>query len=99
MLDHEVLGLRPGATRQEVTEAFRRFALAHHPDRGGDPARFQAGLAAYQRLAGAGIHPAARPPAGAAAGHDVVFHRRTRPRVPSLLRVAGRRLAAFRSHP
>ena len=94
-----MLGVRPGATRQEVTEAFRRFALDHHPDRGGDPARFQAGLDAYRRLAGAGAHPAARQRAGAAAGHDVVFHRRTGRRVPSLLRVAGRRLAAFRSNP
>ena len=100
MQDHEVLGVRPGAPRQEVTEAFRRFALAHHPDRGGDPTRFQAGLDAYRRLVGAGAGPAAGARAGAAAGHDVVFHRRTpRRRVPSLLRVAGRRLAAFRSHP
>jgi hypothetical protein len=97
--DHDVLGVGPGATRGEVTEAFRRFALTHHPDRGGDPKTFQAGLAAYRRLAGAGAHPAARLRPGESAGHDVVFHRRSRPGVPSLLRVAGRRLAALRSHP
>ena len=47
---HETLGVRPGAGRREVTEAFRRYALRHHPDRGGDPARFQAGVDAYRRL-------------------------------------------------
>ena len=95
MQDHDVLGVRPGATRQEVTDAFRRFALTHHPDRGGDPGRFQAGVHAYQRLTGARF--AARSTTHDA--HDIVFHRRTRSRVPTLLRVAGRRLAAFRSHP
>ena len=83
--------MRLGATRREVIEAFRRFALRHHPDRGGDPIRFQAGVDAYQRLTGS------RPPrAGTAAGGTVVFHRRLRPGVTTLLRMAGRRLAAFR---
>ncbi len=81
--------MRPGASRSEVVEAFRRFALHHHPDRGGDPARFQAGVDAYRRLTGS------RPPGSAPA--NVVFHRRTRPGVPSLLRMARRRLAAVRS--
>ncbi len=85
-----MLGVRPGAPRDEVTEAFRHFALRHHPDRGGDPHRFQEGVEAYRRLTGS------RPPATATAGADVVFHRRTRPGVQSLLRLAGRRLAAFR---
>ena len=67
---HETLGVRPGATRREVTEAFRQFALRHHPDRGGDPARFQAGVDAYRRLTRSG------PPAPAA---NLVFHRRAKP--------------------
>ena len=86
---HEVLGVRPGAPRSEVAEAFRRFALRNHPDRGGDPARFQEGVDAYHRLTGSG--PSQHPRA------DVVFYRRTRPGVPSLLRMARRRLAAVRS--
>jgi hypothetical protein len=85
---HEILDVPPGAGRREVADAFRRFALAHHPDRGGDPAHFRAGVDAYRRLTGA------RPPVRA--GADVVFHRRTRPGPATLLRLAGRRLAATR---
>ena len=87
MHPHEVLGLRPGASRAEVAAAFRRFALRNHPDRGGDPARFQAGVEAYRRL----MRPE-RP-------GNVVFHRRTRRRVASLVRLAGRRVSAFRFRP
>ena len=86
---HEVLGVRPGAPRSEVAEAFRRFALRNHPDRGGDPARFQEGVDAYRRLTGSRPSQLSRA--------DVVFYRRTRPGVPSLLRMARRRLAAVRS--
>ena len=75
MQPHEVLGVRPGASRADVTDAFRRFALRHHPDRGGDPARFQAGVDAYRRLAGPHVAPA-----------NVVFHRRRRAGISSLLR-------------
>ena len=95
MQPHEVLGVEPGAGRREVTDAFRRFALRHHPDRGGDPSLFQAGVDAYRRLLGA---PARTRASGAARSDaDVVFHRRRRPGVPTLLRVAGRRLASIRS--
>jgi curved DNA-binding protein CbpA len=86
----DVLGVGPGATRREVTEAFRRFARGNHPDRGGDPALFRAGVDAYRRL----LQPPARRPAA-----EVVFHRRARPGVGTILRTAGRRLAAFRSRP
>lgn len=91
MQPHEVLGVRAGAAPDEVTDAFRRFALRHHPDRGGDASRFQAGLDAYRTLT---RRDRSRPPGG-----DVVFHRRTRPGVMSLLGLAGRRLAAIRSRP
>ena len=69
-LAHEVLGVRPGADAREVRVAFRRCTRAHHPDRGGDPERFRAGLRAYQRLAGLSA------PSHGAPG--VVFHRRPR---------------------
>jgi len=85
--------VRPEATRSEITDAFRRFALRHHPDRGGDPTRFQMGLDAYRRLSGTSLPGAGRQAA------DVVFHRRARPGLSSLMRMAGRRLAAFRPRP
>lgn len=85
MPPHDVLGVRPGATRAEVDKAFRRYALRHHPDRGGDAATFQAGVEAYHRLTGTA--PAGGAPAGRA---DLVFHRRRRP-VDSVLALLGRR--------
>ncbi len=93
MPPHDVLGVRPDAGRAEITEAFRRFALENHPDRGGDPVRFRCGLDAYLRLLDR------RPSATIPPRADVVFHRRTRPGVPALLRLARSRLAAIRSHP
>lgn len=89
---HELLGVSPTATRAEVTEAFRRFALRHHPDRGGDAATFSAGLDAYRQLVAGGRRRAR-------AQGDVVFHRRTRPGVTTMLRVAGRRLSTVLSRP
>ena len=68
-LAHDVLGVRPGASDQELRAAFRRFARAHHPDRGGDPSTFQVGLEAYERL----TSPTAR-----SQGAELVFHRRPR---------------------
>ena len=88
MQPHDVLGVSLDAHPAEVTEAFRRFALRHHPDRGGDPEAFQAGLDAYRRLSGARRAPA-----------NVTFHRRPRAGVPSLVRAARRRLASLRPRP
>ncbi len=48
---YRVLGVRRDATPGEVKTAHRRLAKAHHPDAGGDPARFLAIQAAYQVLA------------------------------------------------
>ena len=76
--------MSPTADARDVTAAYRRFALRHHPDRGGDPERFAAGVEAYHRLL-------SRP---AAARADVVFHRRSRPGLSRLLRRARSQLAA-----
>lgn len=88
MHPHDVLGVPLDADPAEVTEAFRRFALRHHPDRGGDPETFQAGIDAYRRLRGTRRAPA-----------NVTFHRRPRAGVPALVRAAARRLASLRPHP
>ncbi|HEX2701791.1 MAG TPA: hypothetical protein VHM89_16430 [Acidimicrobiales bacterium] len=61
--------MRPAASPAEVRAAFRRFAAVHHPDHGGTPARFQAGLEAYHRLTGPPRSPG-----------NVVFHHRRRTR-------------------
>lgn len=48
---YRVLGVRRDATLIEIKAAHRRLAKAHHPDAGGDAARFLAIQAAYQLLA------------------------------------------------
>lgn len=45
---HEVLGVEPSATKDEVRGAYRRLATAHHPDNGGDPKLFEEITRAYQ---------------------------------------------------
>ena len=45
-----VLGLRPGAPREDVARAWRSLAARHHPDAGGDPDRFRELVAAKDRL-------------------------------------------------
>jgi|GEM_PF-4277514 len=37
-----------GPAHTEDKAAYRRFVLAHHPDRGGDPEAFVAGLRAWR---------------------------------------------------
>lgn len=44
------LGLQPGATPEEIKAAHRRQVREHHPDRGGDTARFQLIQLAYDTL-------------------------------------------------
>jgi hypothetical protein len=50
-----VLGLKAGATSAEIQSAFRALSRVHHPDVGGDPARFRALVAARDRLIGARV--------------------------------------------
>jgi hypothetical protein len=44
-----VLGLRAGASKEEVKAAYRRLARQHRPDCGGDPEKFKEVQAAYER--------------------------------------------------
>lgn len=51
MQDHyATLGVERNATPDEIKRAFRRLASQHHPDKGGDTARFQQIQAAYDVL-------------------------------------------------
>lgn len=48
---YETLGVPKGASDEEIKKAYRRLASAHHPDKGGDTARFQEIQSAYETLA------------------------------------------------
>jgi len=48
----ETLGLTAPASREAVKRRFRRLALTHHPDRGGDPGRFRRLRRAAEMLLG-----------------------------------------------
>jgi hypothetical protein len=48
--DYRALGISPGASQEEIQAAFRKLVKQHHPDAGGDAAKFQAVAVAYNRL-------------------------------------------------
>lgn len=47
---YEVLGVPKGASADEIKKAFRRAAIEHHPDKGGDEAKFKEINEAYEVL-------------------------------------------------
>lgn len=47
---HQVLGVSPEATDDEIRTAYKRAAMKHHPDRGGSSEAFQAVHDAYAAL-------------------------------------------------
>lgn len=47
---YAILGVDPAATSSEIRQAYRKLALAKHPDRGGDPAEFARVTKAYEVL-------------------------------------------------
>ncbi|ABK77557.1 DnaJ-class molecular chaperone [Cenarchaeum symbiosum A] len=48
--NYEVLGVSDGAPAKEIQEAFRKLALLHHSDRGGDAEKFKRIKQAYEDL-------------------------------------------------
>lgn len=50
MNPREVLGVGRNATPEEIKSAYRKLASKHHPDKGGDTARFQEIRCAYDTL-------------------------------------------------
>jgi DnaJ-class molecular chaperone len=49
-MDYQILGLQPGASEDEIKKAYRKKAMKHHPDKGGDPEEFKKIQGAYDRL-------------------------------------------------
>jgi DnaJ-domain-containing protein 1 len=49
---HRTLGVRPGATREEIRSAYRALAMQHHPDDGGSVERMREINLAYARIGG-----------------------------------------------
>lgn len=47
---YKTLGLERGASEDEVKRAYRKLASKHHPDKGGDTAKFQEIQAAYEAI-------------------------------------------------
>lgn len=50
---YQILGVARGASDDDIKRAYRRLASQHHPDRGGDTARFQEIQQAYAVLSDA----------------------------------------------
>ena len=50
-----ILGLPDSASADEIKATYRRLAMKHHPDRGGDNATFQAISEAYRELENSGF--------------------------------------------
>lgn len=54
MTDHyQTLGVDRNASQDDIKKAYRKMAAQHHPDRGGDTAKFQEVQAAYETLSDA----------------------------------------------
>jgi curved DNA-binding protein len=47
---YKILGVDKSASAEDIKQAYRRMAAKHHPDRGGDTARFQEIQSAYDTL-------------------------------------------------
>lgn len=75
---HALLDIAPGATRDELRQAFRRLAKQHHPDRGGDRSTFEAVRDAYDVLLASAL-PAADARVTASPGSAPARSARTTP--------------------
>lgn len=50
MNDYQTLGVKPGASDEEIKKAYRKAAIQNHPDKGGDPEKFKKINDAYNNL-------------------------------------------------
>jgi len=61
MTDFETLGLVGTPTEKEITRAYRKLAMKHHPDRGGDAEKFKALSVAYEAVKNRGWRDSPKP--------------------------------------
>lgn len=47
---YDILGVPKGSSKEEIKKAFRKLAVQHHPDKGGDPEKFKEVAHAYEVL-------------------------------------------------
>ena len=47
---YEILGVGKDATAQEIRKNYRKLVIKHHPDKGGDPGKFEEIQNAYEVL-------------------------------------------------
>jgi len=47
---YDLLGIQKGASAEDIKRAYKKAAVQHHPDKGGDPEVFKEVSAAYQLL-------------------------------------------------
>jgi curved DNA-binding protein len=81
---YAALGLRRGASQEEIKKAYRKLAMQHHPDRGGDEKKFKEIAAAYEvlsdpekkNLVDMGVDPNSQPNMGGRYGQDGPFEYR-----------------------
>ena len=51
---HDILGVAADASKDDVKKAYRKLASKHHPDKGGDEAKFKEIQEAYERVTNPG---------------------------------------------
>ena len=49
---YEVLDIKQGSSAQDLKKAYRKLALEHHPDKGGDVEKFKKVQNAYEKVLG-----------------------------------------------
>lgn len=71
MNPYQILGIKPGASEDEIKKAYRRLASKHHPDKGGDTKKFQEIQSAYDTLTSGPPQSGPQPASGPGGFH---FH-------------------------
>ena len=50
MTPYDILGVSPNTSPEDLKKAYKKLAMQHHPDRGGDEAKFKEINEAYDRI-------------------------------------------------